>query len=65
MANATMTEMVRRARKYDEPWMLCEMDYEDTKRNFLRPLSYSQEDEFIAFDGRILAIGYQDGTVEA
>ena len=43
--------------------MLCELDYEDTKRNFLRPLSYSTEDEFIAFDGRILAIGHADGTM--
>ena len=30
----------------------------------LRPLRYSDEDEFLAFDGRILAVGNPDGSTE-
>jgi len=44
--------------------MICEMDHEEGRRKYLRPLRYADEDEFLAFEGRILAIGYEDGEVE-
>ena len=58
----TVADAVSAARAFGYPWMICEMDYEDSRRKYLRPLRYSNEDEFYAFDGRILSIGYPDGS---
>ena len=60
----TPADAVSCAKSFGYPWMICEMDHEEGRRKYLRPLRYADEDEFLAFEGRILAIGYEDGEVE-
>jgi len=52
------------ARNNGAPYMVAEIDYEDTRRRATYPLAYEDDPEFEAFDGRILAVAYPDGTVE-
>ena len=64
MRRLTVKDAVSCAKQFGFPWMLCEMDHEEGRRKCIRKLSYSTEDEFLAFDGTILAIGYPDGSSE-
>jgi len=64
MRPLTAADAVSCAKQYGYPWMVCEMDYEEGRQKYLRPLRYADEDEFIAFDGKVLAVGYPDGDFE-
>lgn len=61
---ATVANALSSAKLFQCPMMLCEMDHEDGRIRRIRKLEYSNEDEFCAFDGRILAIAYPDGSTD-
>jgi len=52
------------ARDRGEPYMVCEMDHEDSRRLQVHPLSYADEPEFQAFAGMISVIAYPDGSID-
>ena len=58
----TVADAIAQAKAFGYAWMVCELDYEDTRRRYLRPLRYADEDEFFAFGGYIISIGHPDGT---
>jgi hypothetical protein len=64
MRRLSVSDAVSCAKQFGQPYMVCEMDHEDGRRKYVRSLEYSNDDEFLAFDGKILAIGYPDGTRE-
>ena len=64
MRTLTVKDVISSAKAFGYPWMLCELDYEEGRKTYLKPLRYADEDEFYAFDGKIKSIGYPDGTYE-
>ena len=60
----TVTDVISYARQFGYSWMICEMDHEDGRRKYLRPLRYADTDEFYAFEGQILCIGHADGRTD-
>ena len=47
-----------------EPYMVCEIDHEDSRRLEVHPLAYEEDPEFEAFEGEIAVVIYPDGTIE-
>jgi hypothetical protein len=60
----TLADAISCAKQFGYSWMICEMDFEDGRKKYLRPLRYANEDEFYAFDGKILCIGNPDGSTD-
>jgi len=54
----------RRAKETGVPYMICRMDDFEGTSDVVRPLSYTQYDEFQAFCGEVLAVCYPDGSME-
>ena len=52
------------ARDNGEPYMVCEIDHQETRRLAVHPLSYADDPEFQAFDGLISVIAYPDGSID-
>lgn len=54
----------KKAKQTGRTYMVCELDYEDSQRLYVRPEWFADTDEFVAFDGRILALAYPNGETE-
>lgn len=61
---ALVSRALNMARAANVPYMVAELDHEDTRRQSVHPYSYANYDEFYAFDGKILVIGYPDGSTD-
>jgi len=59
-----MTRATSLAREKGKPYMVCEIDHEDTRKLAVYPLAYADDPEFEAFDGLISVIAYPDGSID-
>lgn len=59
-----LTRARRNAHRDYSAWCVAELDHEDGRKLFCMPLDATEDDEFLAFDGRIQAIVWADGTIE-
>ena len=53
------------AKRTGEPAAVCEIDHDEDRATRVYRLDYTTTGEFDAFDGRILAVVYPDGMIEA
>jgi len=54
--NNIISRAFSRAKATGVPYMVCEIDHDDTRRQEVHPLDYAERDEFHAFGGVILAV---------
>jgi hypothetical protein len=68
IADRTLDTPIARARELardtDQPYIVAEIDHEDTRLLEIHPLAYADSPEFVAFDGVVVVIAYPDGTIE-
>ena len=64
MSLSVTTKARQRAQSQHVPYAVVEMDDGDYRQTYAVPLSYCDEPEFEAFDGKIVLIVHPDGTTE-
>lgn len=64
ISQTLIDKAIRRANKYNETYIIAEIDFEDDRKLEIWKLKDTNLDEFIAFEGVILAIAYPSGSFE-